>query len=179
MEELIRREYPYRGRILNLRLDRVRLPDGRETTREVAEHRGAVAIVAVDAQGRVILVRQYRHAVERDLLEIPAGTLEPDEPPEQTAPRELKEETGYSAQRWEPLGRFYPSPGVLSEEMHLYLARDLVEGMSEAMEDENIEVEKVPLPDALDMVARGEIVDAKSIVGLLLAQKILNTMATP
>jgi ADP-ribose pyrophosphatase len=113
------------------------------------------------------------------LLEIPAGTLEPDEPPEKTAPRELKEETGYSAQRWESLGRFFPSPGVLSEEMYLFLARDLAEGTSAEMDDEDIEVEKIPLHEALEMVARGEIADAKSIVGLLLAYKLLDRMTTP
>src|SRR5919204_1942121 len=118
MEQIIKTEYPYRGRVLNLRLDTVRLPNGNETKREIAEHPGAVAIVALDAKDRVILVRQYRHAVGRELLEIPAGTFEKDEPPEKTAPRELKEETGLTAKRWELLARFYASPGVLTEEMH-------------------------------------------------------------
>jgi ADP-ribose pyrophosphatase len=180
MEELIKREYPFRGRILSLRLDHVRLPNGNITTREIAEHPGAVAIVALDAEGRVVLVRQYRHAVGRDLLEIPAGTLEKDEPPEKTAPRELKEETGLSAQRWELLERFYASPGVLTEEMYVYLARDLAEGVSEPMGDEDLQVERIPLNDALELVARGEIADAKSIIGLLLAEKkVANESTSP
>ena len=179
MEELIGREYPYRGRVLSLRLDRVRLPNGNESTREIAEHRGAVAIVAIDSENNVLLVKQYRHAVGRDLLEIQAGTLESNEDASKSAPRELKEETGYSAQRWELLARFYPSPGVLTEEMHLYLARDLAAGASAAEEDEDLHLEKIPLHEALEMVARGEIVDAKSIIGLLLAEKKLGSMMTP
>jgi ADP-ribose pyrophosphatase len=177
MEELVSRQYLYRGRILNLRLDSVRIPNGSETIREVVEHPGAVVIVAVDQDGTVLLVRQYRHAVGRDILELPAGTLEKNEPPDAAAPRELKEETGYTAQRWDLLTRFFSSPGILTEELHIFLARDLAEGLFQPMEDEDISLERVPLPEALQRVRRGEIVDAKSMLGLLLAEGKLNTMA--
>ncbi len=168
MEELVKREYIYRGRILNLRLDTVRVSNGDETIREVIEHPGAVVIAAVDAEENVLLVKQYRHAVGRELLELPAGTLEKNESPEQAAPRELKEETGYSAQRWELLTSFYSSPGILTEEMRVYLARDLSAGTSHPEGDEDLQLEKLPLHEALTRVERGEIQDAKRIVGLLL-----------
>ncbi len=176
MEELVNREYPYRGRILNLRVDTVRIPNGTETIREVVEHPGAVVIAAIDFDGRVLFVKQYRHAVGRELLELPAGTLERNEPPETAARRELKEETGYTAGRWELLTSFFSSPGILTEEMHVYLARDLAEGTVEPMEDEDLRLEQVLLSEALKQVGSGEIVDAKSIVGLLLAEKKLDTM---
>ncbi len=176
MEELVNRVYPYRGRILNLRVDTVRIPNGAETIREVVEHPGAVVIAAIDSDGRVLFVKQYRHAVGRELLELPAGTLERNEPPQTAARRELKEETGYTARQWELLASFFSSPGILTEEMHVYLASDLAEGTVEPMEDEDLRVEQVPLSEALKQVGSGEIVDAKSIVGLLLAEKKLDTM---
>ena len=179
MEELVERRYLYHGRILNLRVDTVRVANGSETIREVVEHPGAVVIVAIDVQGNVLLVKQYRHAVGRDLIELPAGTLEKNELPGVAAPRELKEETGYLAKRWDLLAHFFSSPGIFTEEMNLYLARDLVEGKFEPMEDEDIHLERVPLQQALQWVRGGEIVDAKSIVGLLLAEQKLNTMTIP
>jgi ADP-ribose pyrophosphatase len=178
MEELLERHYIYHGRILNLRVDTVRVPGG-QAIREVVEHPGAVVIVALDPDGNVLLVRQYRHAVGRDLLELPAGTLEKNEKPEAAAPRELKEETGYTAQRWELLARFLSSPGILTEEMHVYLASDLVEGTFAPMEDEDLHLEKVRLEQALKWARSGEIVDAKTIVGLLLAEPKLNKIAMP
>lgn len=176
MEELVNSEFPYRGRILNLRVDTVRVPNGSETIREVVEHPGAVVIAAVGSDGGVLFVKQYRHAVGRELLELPAGTLERNEPPESAARRELKEETGYTAGQWELLTSFFSSPGILTEEMHVYLARDLTEGTLEPMEDEDLRLEQIPLSEALKQVGSGEIVDAKSIVGLLLAEKKLDTM---
>lgn len=170
MEELVSSKYVYRGSVLNLRLDTVRLPDGKESLREIAEHRGAVAIVPLDNKGRVTLVRQYRAAVGRELLEIPAGTLEEGEAAETGAPRELKEETGLQARRWDTLVRFYGSPGVLTEEMVLFLARDLREGEMQLMDDEDIQPVKLLLSDALALIARGEIADAKTIIGLLLTR---------
>ncbi len=178
MEELIKREYLYRGRILNVRLDTVRLPNGNETIREVIEHPGAVVIVALDAADNVLLVKQYRYAIGREMLELPAGTLEKNEPPENAAPRELKEETGYTAQSWELLTRFFSSPGILTEEMRVYLARDLSAGKSEPEGDEDLQLVKMPLSQALALVERGEIMDAKSIVGLLLAGQKLHKMSS-
>ncbi len=179
MEKVVKREYLYRGRILNLRLDTVRLNDGKEAIREIIEHPGAAVIVPVDAEGNVLLVRQYRHAVGREMLEVPAGTLEQGEPPDQAAVRELKEETGCSAQRFDLLAAFYSSPGILTERMHVYLARDLTEGESKPESDEDLHLSKIPLRQALGMVGRGEIQDAKSIIGLLLAWQKLNRMTSP
>lgn len=177
MEELLESKYLYHGRILNLRVDTVRVPSGDSTIREVVEHPGAVVIVAVDSNGDVPMVRQYRHAVGRDLLELPAGTLEKDELPEAAAPRELKEETGYTAERWELVARFFSSPGILTEKMYLYLAQNLTRGTFTPMEDEDLHLELVPLHQAIEMARSGDLVDAKSMIGLLLAgQKLTKIM---
>ncbi len=166
-EEILSSEYLYRGHILKLRVDQVRLASRRVTVREIVEHRGAVAIVALDADQRVLMVRQYRSAAARELLEIPAGTLEDGEDPGLCAVRELKEETGYHAARWEPLGHFYSSPGFSTEKMYLYLASQLTFAEAAPEEDESISLELVPLAEAVSQIERGEIVDAKTIVGLL------------
>lgn len=171
MEELIKREYAYRGRVLNLRLDTVRVKDGEVTLREIAEHRGAVAMIPLDAHNNVYLVKQWRAASERIMLEIPAGTLEENEKPVEGAPRELQEETGLTAGRLEFLVRFFSSPGILTEEMFLFLARDLQEGAQHLMGDEEIEVVKLSLDDAIARIASGEIADAKTVVGLLLTRE--------
>ena len=166
-EQILRSEYLYRGSILKLRLDQVRLENQNIVAREIVEHPGAVAIVALDEQLRVLLVRQYRSAAARETLEIPAGTLKEGEDPALCATRELKEETGYSAVQWEPMGAFYSSPGFCTERMFLFLARQLTPGTATPDEDESITAEWLPLAQALDAIERGEIVDAKSIVGLL------------
>lgn len=170
-ERVIASERVYRGKLLTFRVDRVALPSGRETTREVVEHPGAVAIVPLLDDGRVALVRQYRHAVGRALLEIPAGTRDhPGESAEAAAARELEEETGYRAARLVPLATFYTAPGFATEEMHLFLATGLTRGAQGQMEDEDITVELVPLADVPALLARGDLADAKSLVGLLLAR---------
>lgn len=160
----------YEGRVLNLRVDTVRLPSGRTTEREIVEHGGCVAIVALDDEDNVLLVRQFRKAVDRDLLEIPAGGIEPREDPAACVQRELGEETGYMAGRIERVGGFYSSPGFCTEYMHLYLAHDLTPSPLAPEEDESIEVVKVPFAEAIQMIGRGEICDAKSIAGLLVVQ---------
>lgn len=165
----------HRGRYLEFRIDTVRRPDGSLRRREVAGHPGAVAVVAVDADDRILLVRQFRSATGRALLEVPAGTLEVDaagvtEDPMSAARRELEEETGHRATTWTPLARFYTAPGFTSELMHLYLATGLESVGEDALpadEDEAIELVRLALPDALAAVDRGEIADAKSIVGIL------------
>ncbi len=172
-EEILQSEYLYRGHVLALRLDQVRLPTQRVVAREIVEHRGAVAIVALDARKRVLLVRQYRSGAQRELLEIPAGTLEENEDPSLCAPRELQEETGYHAAQWQALGHFYSSPGICTEKMYLFLARRLTRGTASPEEDELIRAEFVPLSRALKMIERGEIADAKTIVGLLRVWKLL------
>jgi ADP-ribose pyrophosphatase len=152
-----------------VRLDEIENPSGRRWTLEVVEHPGAVGIVALFSGGDLLLVRQTRHAVGRALLEIPAGTLEPPETPEACARRELAEEAGYAAATWERLATFYPAPGISTEEMHLFLAQDLTP-VSAAREEEDLTVHRVPLAVARRLVATGEIRDAKSIVGILLAE---------
>ncbi len=169
-EEIVKSEYLYRGKVLNVRLDQVRVTaDGKQLVvmREIVEHRGAVAIVAIDSQDRVLLVRQYRSAAQRELLEIPAGTLEVGEDPALCAVRELKEETGYSAAEWTEIGKLLPSPGFCTEQMYLYLAQNLTASTASPEEDESIQVEIIPFTDAIAKIERGEIIDAKSIVALM------------
>jgi ADP-ribose pyrophosphatase len=179
MERAIKQEMIFSGKLLTVRVDTVRLENGQEARREVVEHPGAAVIVAVDEKQNVLLVRQYRYAVGQDSLELPAGTCERGEPVEETAPRELEEETGHTAARWEPLGRFFSSPGILTEEMHLFLARDLAEGAARPEGDEDLHLLRLPLEEAVAMVLRGEIHDAKTMIGLLLAREKLGRMATP
>jgi len=156
------------GQVVGLRLDEIELPSGRRVVAEVVEHRGAVAIIPVTASGEVLLVRQFRYPIGRDLLEVPAGTIEPGEAAEECARRELAEEVGRAAARWDWLLSFYPSPGVMTEELHVYLARDLSPRRAER-EEEDLRIEPRPLADARRLVASGEICDAKSIIGLLAA----------
>jgi ADP-ribose pyrophosphatase len=158
----------YEGRLVSVRLDEVVYPSGRSVVHEIVEHRGAVAMVPVTDDTRVLLVRQFRPAVGAELLELPAGTLEAGETPEACARRELAEEVGHAAGQWERLTSFYPSPGVLTERLHVYLARDLSPVESER-EEEDLRVEILPLRDARARVDAGEIRDAKSIIGILMA----------
>ena len=154
-EEILKSEYLYRGKILNVRLDQVRLTDDRKSRiveREIVEHHGAVAIVALDARERVLLVRQFRSAAQREMLEVPAGTLEIGEDPALCAVRELKEETGYSARNWETIGKLYPSPGYATEQMWIYLARDLTASTAAPEDDESLQLEILPFVDAVEKI---------------------------
>ena len=166
-EPTVSSERVYEGRILSLRLDTVELPGGKKTRREIVEHVECVAIVVLDSEENVLMVRQFRKPVERALLEIPAGGVEEGEEPLDCVRRELQEETGYLARRIERLGGFYSAPGYCTEFLHLYLATDLMPGNLDAEEDENIEVVVVPLSRVSQLIACGEICDAKSIAGLL------------
>lgn len=152
-----------------MRSDRVALPDGRESIREVVAHPGAVAVVPLTDDGQVVLIEQWRYAAGGPLLEIPAGTLEPNEDPTTCAARELAEEIGCKAGRLQLLGSFFVSPGYSSERIHLFLATRLqpVDGRREP--DERIEQILKPLHEAVAMVAEGQIEDAKTIIGILLA----------
>jgi ADP-ribose pyrophosphatase len=174
-EEIIRSEYLYRGHILKLRLDQTRLENKQIVQREIIEHTGAVAIVALDAKNNALMVRQYRSGASRELLEIPAGTIEEGEDPALCATRELKEETGYHALRWDNLGFFYSSPGFCTEKMYLYLARQLTLGAASPDADEILRAEIIPLDQLVAQIQRGEILDAKTIVGLLRANQIINS----
>ena len=169
-EEVASSRRVFDGTVVSLRVDRVRLPSGRVTDREIVEHAGAVGVVALDDGGHVLLVKQFRSSLGMMLLEIPAGTLGEGEDPRVCAFRELREETGYSAEEMEELYAFYSSPGFSNERIWLYLATALTAGRQTAEGDEIIEVVKVPLERALEMVATGEICDGKSILGLLAAQ---------
>lgn len=168
-------ELVYDGRISRIRLDEVTMPGGGRASREVAEHLDAVAAVPVDDSGHVVLVRQYRHPVGRYLLEIPAGLLDVDgEDPADAARRELVEETGLDAADWTPLGTFWNSAGWSDERTTVYLASrlspaPLPPGFTPEHEESDMEVVRLPFADAVSMAAAGDITDAKTLVGLLLA----------
>jgi len=172
-EHTLHSERIYRGRLVGLRVDTVELPSGGQSKREIVEHGACTAIVALDSEDNVLLVRQYRKPVEKVLLELPAGSVESGEDSLDCARRELGEETGYAAEIWEKLGFFYSSPGFCTEEMHVYVATGLTPVESDADDDENIDVVRVPLSKAPELIASGEICDAKSIAGLLLALRSL------
>lgn len=167
-EELISQQRLYDGKVVNLRIDTVRMPDGRTATREVVEHVRAVAMVPVAADGRILLVRQWRSPVGAALLEVPAGSTDHGEELEPAVQRELQEEIGYRAGRLTRLGGFWVAPGYCTEYIHVFLAEELAESRLAADEDENIEVVPLTLAEALIAIDRGEIDDAKSQVGLLL-----------
>jgi ADP-ribose pyrophosphatase len=164
----ISKEVVYDGKLFKVVREVVRLPDGRERPREIVVHPGAVALVPVDQEGRVVLVRQYRRAADRVLLEIPAGTREPDEDAEACALRELREETGLQAGHIERLGGFYSAPGFCTEFLDCYLLTDLKDNPASGDEDENIEIERLTADEALEAILGGQICDAKSICGIML-----------
>jgi ADP-ribose pyrophosphatase len=169
---VVRRHVIYEGRVVRVVREVLRTGRGR-MTRDVIRHPGAVVVLPVLAGGRIVLVRQYRHAVGCSLLELPAGTLDRGESPLVCARRELEEETGWRARRWRRLSQFYGAPGVLSELMHLFLARDLVPGQAQPDPDEELQTVILTLRQALAQVRSGVIQDAKTIIGILLAERIL------
>ena len=167
-EETLSSQLIYDGRAVKLRVDTVRTADGRKTSREIVEHSDCVAIVAIDGDNNVLLVNQFRKPVDRELLEIPAGGIEPGEDPVATVRRELQEETGYLPRKVEGLGGFYSTPGYCTEYLYLYLATDLVPSQLRAEDTENIRLVRVPVGQISRLIASGKICDAKSIAGLLL-----------
>lgn len=172
-EEKIASEKIYQGHILNVRKDRVKLPNGKESSREVVEHPGAISVVAVDNDENIYLVKQFRYPVGEITLEIPAGKLDYGEDPLTCARRELSEEVGMLASEWKMLLKFFTTPGFSNEIMYLFLATGLSSHYEEADEDEFLEIVKMPLKVAVEEVEKGNIKDAKSIIGILYtAQKL-------
>jgi ADP-ribose pyrophosphatase len=157
----------YQGRAVNIRVDSVEKASGRKTTREVVEHPDCVAVVVLDEQGNVLLVRQFRHPVGKSLLEIPAGGIDRGEEPVDSVRRELQEEIGYFPHKIEKLGGFYSIPGYGTEYLHCFLATELVPGRLMAEDTEDIELVRVPRDDIPRLITSGEICDAKSIAALL------------
>ncbi len=173
-EKTMKSDKLYEGKLLNLRVDTVEIPDKKYSKREIVEHPGGVAIIPVTNDNSVILVKQYRKAVERFLLEVPAGKLELNEEPRETAIRELKEETGYEAKKLEYLLEFYTSPGFSNEKIYLFLATDLIEGEATPDVGEFIERVKYNIDDLIKMIERGEITDSKTIIGIYFAKKYID-----
>lgn len=173
-ETTIRSEEAFSGRLVKLRVDTVRLPDGKEARREIVVHRGAVAAVPLLDHDRIVMVRQFRQAAGEILLEIPAGTLDPNEDPHACVARELGEEIGFQSNKLTLMFRSYLAPGYSSEMLHTFLAEDMVRtDVANSDADEFIEIAEVPMAEAVEKITSGEIKDAKSICGILMAQRFL------
>jgi ADP-ribose pyrophosphatase len=158
----------YEGRAVKLRIDTVQKASGHQTTREIVEHADCVAIVAVDDKDNVLLVKQFRKPVEKELLEIPAGGIDAGEGPEEAVIREMREETGFWPQKLERLGGFYSTPGYGTEYLYLYLATDLTPSRLYAEDTEDIEIVRVPVKKIPGLISSGKICDSKSIAGLFI-----------
>ncbi|MBS5793852.1 MAG: NUDIX hydrolase [Lachnospirales bacterium] len=171
--EIINSQVAFNGKIIDVKVDTISLPDGKTTKREVVVRGDATAIVPIDEKGNVILVEQYRHPVGDMVLEVPAGMLEDGEDPKDCAIRELEEETSFIANELIHMTTMYPTVGFCTEKLHIYLAKNLQQGNFNFDDDEFIEVKKIPLEEAINMIYTGEIIDSKTIVGLLSCKKFL------
>lgn len=172
-EKTIETEYIFEGKIIKLRKDKIVQQDGKQFMREIVEHNGGVGIVAIDDEGKLILVSQYRKPFEKVLIEIPAGKLEQGEDPYACALRELEEETGNKALNLELLTVIYPSPGFLTEKLYIYFCNKMVTGKVNFDEGENLISTHINYEEAVEMVYNGEIKDAKTVVGILMAKKYI------
>ena len=168
-ERVVDSQHVYRGRAIHMRVDSVVKPNGKKTTREVVEHVDCVVILPIDSKGNVLLVRQFRHAVGKELLELPAGSIDPGETPEQAAVRELREETGYKPGKLERLGGFYAAPGYCTEYLHFFRASQFEKSPLTAEDTDEIEVVPISPADVPGLVASGQICDAKTIAGFRIA----------
>jgi len=172
-EKTIHREEIFEGKIIKLRRDTVLLPNGNVATREVVEHPGGVAVVAINDQNEVYIVRQFRYPFGEVIKEIPAGKLDAGEDPFDCCTRELEEETGLSAKKYDYLGKFMVSPGFCHEWIHIYLARELSAGKAHLDPDEFLEVEKIPMDTLMDMIMKNELQDGKTVIGILAANEFM------
>ena len=175
-EKVIDSDIKFSGDVLTVRVDDVELPGGVKSRREIIQYNGAVGIVPVTENNEILLVRQYRSASKKIMLELPAGKLEKEEDPFDCGLRELEEETGFSAGKMEKLISYYSSPAILEEILHLYIAFDLKLGKVHLDEDEFLECVKMPLADIKQLIFNGEIQDAKTIIGIMLADEFLKNM---
>lgn len=166
-EKTVSSEKKFEGRIITVKLDKVEMPDGSLSSREIVEHPGGVGIVAITDNDEVIMVKQYRKPLEKAIYEIPAGKLDKGEEHRDCGIRELEEETGLRANSFEYLGFIYPSPGFTDEVTHVYLAKGLERGEAHPDDDEFLDVERIPLSKAVEMVMSNEINDAKTVFGIL------------
>jgi ADP-ribose pyrophosphatase len=169
----IHSEEKFKGRVFNVRQDQIELPNGKLARVDIVEHGDSVTIVPIDDKGRVWFVRQYRHPTGGEILELPAGVIDPGEEPEECALREVREEIGMSAGQIRKVGEFYLAPGYSTEYMHVFLAKDLQEDPLDPDEDELISIEKIPLEDTYPMIHSGQIVDAKTIAALVLISPLI------
>jgi ADP-ribose pyrophosphatase len=173
--ETARSEIVYQGRVFDVRRDQVRLPNGRLSTLDIVDHPGAVTLLPLDSEGRLWLVRQYRHSVGMDLLELPAGAMEEGEPPEACAYREVREEIGMSAGQLQKIGQFFLAPGYSTEYMYIFLATDLQSDPLDADEDEFLSVETIPVQEVYRLAETGVIQDSKTLAALFLARPQLES----
>lgn len=172
-EKTVKSEKVFEGRVINLRVDTVTLPDGKLSTREVIAHPGGVCVLAVDDEKNVFMVRQYRYPTNQVLLEIPAGKLEYGEDYFEAAKRELEEEAGVVAENYVYLGYFYPTPAYCEEKIHMYFASGLTKTRQNLDDEEFLEVEKIPYTKLLDMINSGEIIDGKTALAALRSKKYI------
>ncbi len=173
-EKTLEQKQIFQGKVIGVHLDTVELPNGQTAAREIVEHPGGVAILALDEDNCVPMVTQYRYAFHRCVLEIPAGKREKGEDPFATAIRELREEVGATAEEWIPLGTLLPSPGCYAETLYLYLAKGLTFGQTDPDEDEFLEIERIPFDDLVHRCMSGEIEDAKTVAAVLKTKILLN-----
>ena len=172
-EKTISSDRVYTGKTISLKVDTVEVPNRGYQKREIVEHNGAVGIVAITSENKVVLVRQYRKAVEKELWEIPAGKIEIGENPKECAIRELKEETGYSAENMKLIHKFYTSAGFSNQKIYIFLAENLIQGDRDLDEDEFLEVHEIDKDELYNMIARNEIEDAKTSIGMLLIKELI------
>ncbi len=173
-EKTLTQKTAFRGRVFELVHQTVRLPNGKKSTRDLILHLGAVAMIPIDSKGNILMVRQFRKAVEREMLEIPAGTIDPGESLRDCAQRELQEEIGFKARIIQKLVSYYPAPGYTTEVIHIYVARDLIPSVQDCDHDEFLEVISMKPAKILELIRAKKIRDSKTIIGMLYYYLLMN-----